>query len=88
MGTQLCQGRINPRGEILQQGGQFEWRGRRGWEEGKVIDGFRDDLGLTHFTSVGKSAVEIDKAVNQSLEGRVWSGRSGVGRIRKGVRRF
>ena len=45
MGTQLCQGRINPRGEILQQSGQFEWRGRRGWEEGKVIDGFRDDLG-------------------------------------------
>ena len=88
MGTQLCQGGINPRGEILQQGGQFEWRGRRGWEEGKVIDGFRDDLGLTHFTSVSKSAVEIDKAVNQSLEGRVWSGRSGVGRIRKGVRRF
>ena len=76
------------RAEKLQQGGQLEWRGRRSREKGKVIDRFRDDLGLTHFTSIGKSTVEIDKAVNQSLEGRVWSCRSGVGRSREGVRRF
>ena len=53
-----------------------------------MIDGFRDDLGLTHFTSIRKSAVEVDKAVNQSLEGRVRSRGSGVCRIRKGVRRL
>ena len=57
-------------------------------EKGKVIDRFRDDLGLTHFTGIGKSTFEINKSVNQSLERRVWSGGGDVGRSREGIWRF
>ena len=53
-----------------------------------MIDRFRDDLGLTHFTGIGKSTFEIDESVNQSLERRVWSGRVASAGVRRGSGAF
>ena len=80
--------RINPRREKIQQDGQFERRERGSREISKVINRFRGNLRLTHFTGISESTVEIDEAVNQSLKWQVWRGRRGIGRSRERVRRL
>ena len=55
MCAQLCQGGSNPCREELKQGRQFERRGGRSRKKSEVVDRFRSDLWLTHFTGVRKS---------------------------------